>query len=72
MNYFVHSIMYSYYFLMITGQKYLAKLIAQHITTLQILQVRASGRWALRMGTTKQCVCVSVCVSVSASVCVCI
>jgi hypothetical protein len=47
MNYFVHSIMYSYYFLMIIGQKYLAKLIAQHITSLQILQVSSRGRWTL-------------------------
>jgi hypothetical protein len=39
MNYFVHSVMYSYYFLTIIGQKRLAKLIAKQITSLQLLQV---------------------------------
>lgn len=39
MNYFVHSVMYSYYFFMIIGQKWIAKLIAKQITTLQLLQV---------------------------------
>eukprot|EP00036_Acanthoecidae_sp_10tr_P007319 CAMPEP_0182915222 /NCGR_PEP_ID=MMETSP0105_2-20130417/182_1 /TAXON_ID=81532 ORGANISM="Acanthoeca-like sp., Strain 10tr" /NCGR_SAMPLE_ID=MMETSP0105_2 /ASSEMBLY_ACC=CAM_ASM_000205 /LENGTH=308 /DNA_ID=CAMNT_0025052061 /DNA_START=54 /DNA_END=980 /DNA_ORIENTATION=- len=39
MNYFVHSVMYSYYFLAISGQKWLAKLIAKQITSLQLLQM---------------------------------
>eukprot|EP00038_Savillea_parva_P007422 m.170039 g.170039 ORF g.170039 m.170039 type:complete len:307 (-) comp13185_c0_seq1:139-1059(-) len=39
MNYFVHSVMYSYYFFMIIGQKWIAKLIAKQITSLQLLQM---------------------------------
>ena len=39
MNFSVHSIMYFYYFLSISGYKFLAKPIAPMITTIQLLQM---------------------------------